>query len=813
MALEITNTTLDASRKTIQEPSIVLEIAGYSRVFSNATVLKINRTGDYGLTGSDTLGAVGTKRDCLKAISMDGTTTSIGSQIEQDKGGASSITSMQISLVDINQEITRLISPSVEVDDILGSKAWVYLSYVGTVFPDDYAVLFNGVVDDVSCKGGLISITVSNSAIKKRQEIFKNIEASLDGAMTNVQTSFVVDSAANFLEPSAPEFETYVKIDDEIIKYTTVNTGTNTISGCTRAQFGTIAVAHDDEASVASFYRLQENAIDLSLKLMLSSNENEYFLEGIKVSSFVTDALSNNTTNAIHILGVDVVKKYGFNIGDFVTTTGATNGANNVSLATIQSINYNVNTGSTIVLTAGSLASETTTAAVIKIKSKYNVLPDGLGMGGDQVDVAEFERIYALSSGSIPNYDFYLKDTINGKDFIDKEILYPANLFSIPKNGRTSLGEIAPPLAISTLKTINKSNLTSPNAVQIKRQIGKYFYNTYIVKYDIDAVENKHLAGYIRTDEDSKNQIKVGVKAITVKADGLRRSAATDTIISINSERFLDRYKFAAEQITCSCFYGDGFTIDVGDVVLFGDSDLPYPDSTRGELGFTPRLCEVINKRMDIKSGKVDLTLLDTGYLTSGRYGIISPSSILDSGSTATTLVITDSYGIPAPLIEKSKWLPFIGKRILIRDIAWANTYESVLLGFNSDYEMQIVDIGISPAAGLIVEVPPYPSGTDPDADALYKNIFVYFDPIVQVASGTDAFTFDVGGGDISKFMVGQTIRIRKFDWSTYSDEIKIASISGNTLTTNKTIGFTPDNTYYVDIIGFQDGGAAYRYR
>jgi len=813
MALTLTDATFDASRKTIQEPSLVLEIQGYDRVFSNATVYKINRTGDYGLTGDDTLGAVGIKKDVLKAISMDGSTTSVNSQIEQDKGGASSITSIQIALVDLNQEITRLVSPGIEIDDILGSRAWVYLSYVGTTFPDDYSILFNGIVDDVTITGGKILITVSNSAIKKRQEIFKNIEVSTVGAMTNVQTSFIVDSAENFLEPSLPEFETYVKIDDEIIKYTTVNTGTNTIGGCTRAQFGTIAATHDDESSVASFYRLQDNGIDLALKLMLSSVENEYYLENITVSSFVTDANAVNTTNAIHIVGVDVVKKYGFNIGDYVTTTGATNGANNVTLATIQSIDYNITTGSTIVLTAGALVAETSTAAVIKIKSKYNVLPDGLGMGGDEVDVAEFERISLVSSGSIQTYDFYLKDTINGKDFIDKEILYPSNLFSLPKNGKTSLGEIAPPLLVSTLKAINKSNLTNPQSVQIKRQIGKYFYNTYIMKYDLDAVENKSLSGYIRTDEDSKNQIKVGVKAITIKANGLRRNAETDAIIAINSTRFLDRYRFAAEQISCSCFYGDGFSIDVGDVVLFGDTDLPYTDTTRGDLGFYPRLCEVTSKRMDIKSGKVDLVLLDTGYLISGRYGIISPSSILDSGSTASTLVITDSYGIPAPLIEKSKWLPFIGKRIIIRDIAWANVYESVLYGFNSDYEMSIKPISVSPAAGLIVEIPPYPDGSDPDDDALYKNMFVYFDPIVPVDSGVDNFTVEVDAGDISKFLVGQTVLVRKFDWSVYSSEIRIASISGNFLTMNKTIGFTPDNTYYLDIIGFQDAGAAYRYR
>lgn len=813
MAVTLTTLANDSKNKTVVTPSLVLAIDGYSEVFTINTLKKYTRVGDVGLyvDGSWTLdGGLTNKVDAKNYISMDGTSNAINQQLQQDKGGATSVTSIQISLTDVNQEITRLISPSVELTDILGRECFVYLGFKDNAFPEDYIVLFVGVVDEVTT-GSNVVLNISNPEQKKRQEIFISVETELTAAIDNAVTTIPVLDTSNFVLPVTNILTTYVKIDDEIIRYT--GKTSTTLTGCTRAQFDTIAEAHDDEGSVASFYRLQGTPTDLAQQLMLSGPD-EYYKEDIVVSNFIRAANGVDTPNALVFCGVDVVTRYGLTVGDFITTTGATNGANNFSLREISSISVDIE-GSIVVMSGAALALEINTPALCKFKSKYNVLPDGLGMGGHQVDGDEFDRVFTLFNSSLPDYDFYLTESMNGKEFIDKELLYPANLFTLPKKGKTSLGFVSPPLAIANLVTLDASNLTDPDKIKSTRSIGKYFYNTVVYKYNYDAVEtDKPLTGYVLVDEDSKTQIPVGTKAVKIESKGLRNVADTDAILSINARRLLAKYKNAAEMFKVSGFYGDTFSVDVGDVVLFGDEDMPLIDSKFGVRGLRPRLCEVVDKRMDIKSGKVDLTIVDTSYLIDGRYGIFSPSSIIGTGSTTSEIVITDSYGTTSPDIEKNKWVPYIGMNILIRNIDWSTTYDSKIIGFDpSDpYTMLISPIGMAPTAGMIIDIAQYPSSTDSYLNRVYKNVFVFSDTSVDVTAGVSDTEFTIGAGDVSKFLVGAQIMLHNEDWSVTSPEVRVAEINGSNIVVNTGLGFTPTSVFNVELIGFKDGGNSYRY-
>lgn len=814
MAFSLTEGAIDKQGLRKQEPSLVLEIDGYSKVFGMHKLLRYTRIGGPGLyiDGTWEIGGTYYDKSVQDWISLDGTTSSISQQLLQDKGGTSSITSFQISLIDFNELVTALISPGVVLDDILGREAFVYLGYKDTLFPQDYILLFNGIIDEVE-SGGMIKLNISNPELKKRQDIFPQIETDLNGAINNVVTTITLDSITNLVLPVAGVLETYVRVDDEIIRYTGINTGTNQITGCTRAQFGTIAVNHDDGASVSSFLRLQGTAINLALYLMLSG-PNEYYKEDYPVSNFGIDGAGNVNLQGIYFAGVDMETKWGLTVGSFITTTGASLAANNVTLRQITSITTTAD-GTFVIINGAPLAIEGASNALAKFKSDYNILPDGLGMGAHQVDVDEFERIDQLFTSSIPTYDFYVTDTINGKDFIDREILFPANLYSLPKKGKSSLGVVSPPLAIATLPQLNANTVTKPSSIKIKRAIGKYFYNTVIYKFNFDAVEtDKPLSGYIKVDADSQNQIPVGTKAITIASKGLRNDVATQTILDINSRRLLEKYKYAAEAITLSCFYSVGFNIDVGDVVYFGDADLNLPDSVTGVRGFTPRLCEVIDKRMNIFSGTVDLVIIDTSYLATGRYGIFSPASKLGVGSTTTSLILTDSFGTTAPEIEQNKWQDYIGQNILIHNDNFSVTYNSQILGFNpsNPYEMYIDPIASAPAAGFTVDIAFYPSSVDPELNFVLKNVFVFADPSVPVLTGISDKVFTVGAGDVGKFLVGSTVLLHNADWSSVSPEAKVSAISGTQITVDRSLGLTPSSLYTVELIGFPDGGPAYRY-
>lgn len=816
MSFQVTQNAQDKIDSQNKKPSLVLEIDGYDYKFSLSRLDRVIRVGDVGLTvdGSWVIGGTRSDESLLPYISLEGTTQSISQQMQQDKGGASSVSSIQVSIIDYREKVTELVSPGFVLDDLLGRSAWVYLGFQDTLFPEDHVIIFSGIIDEISATGN-ITLNIAHPEQLKRQEIFISTETALNGGINLIVTTITLDSVENFLSPYSTEFLTYVKIDDEIIRYTGINTGLNQLTGCTRAQFGTVAASHSDDASVSSFYRLIGSANDLALKVLMSGPD-EYWVEDIPVGNFVRSAAGVDTADTIFIPGVDIKQKYGVNVGDYLTTTLATNSANNVSLETISSIEI-TDDGSIITASGAGFVLEVVSSALIKFKSQYNVLPDGLGLGGSEVDVEEFNRINTIFASYMPDFDFYLTSTVNGKEFVDKEILYPANMFSLPRKGRVSLGVVSPPLAVATLPVIDASNIIQPEKISIKRTIGRYFYNTVIYKYDFDAVEtDKPLAGYIRIDEDSKNRIKkVGTKSLVINSKGLRNTADTTTILDINTQRVLDRYKFAAEMFNISVFYGIGYLIEVGDIVYFGDENLRILDSKNGRRGFEPRLCEIVDKKMNIATGRIDLTLVDTNYSTEGRYGIFSPASIVGVGSTPTELVITSSYGTAAYELEKDKWTGYIGENLLIHDANWTTTYNTVLRGFDpSDPTIMLIDsIGVSLSAGFIVEIEQYSSSSNPEDSIKYKSIHCYFNPTISVASGTSNTVFSVGAGDVSKLFVGATIMVHDDDFSDYSPEVKVTDIVGTTVTVSASLGFTPSSSHYIEYVGFSsDEGPAYRW-
>lgn len=811
MAFTLTDAASAAASATLVKPSLVLEIDGYNYYFGISNVKEYIRVGDPGLLvdGSWVIGGKRNIENVYPYISMEGTSTSISQQLNIDKGGATSVTSMQISLVDINELITRLITPGEILTDLLGREAVVYLGFQDNVFPDDYITIFNGMIDEIS-GSGVITLNIANAEQMKRQDIFTAIQVELDGAINNSQTTITVSDTTNLLEPVTGKLTTYVRINDEIIRYTGISG--NDLTGCTRAHFGTIAASAADGDSVSTFYRLEGSATDLALWLMLSG-PNEYYKTGVGVDSFTVDINGDSlTSNSLYFNNIDMMTRYGLTVGSYITVEGSA--SNDFVLRTITSIEVDEN-GTEVIVDGAALTLEEGSAGTCSFKSQYNILSDGCGMGPHQVDVAEYERVQTLLTSSIPTYDFYITETIKAKEFIDQEILYPANLFTLPKKGRTSIGFVAPPLAVSSLPVLNADALTDPSKIKSKRSINRYFYNSAIYKYNYDAIEtDRPLTGYILTDTDSRAQIPVGTKAITIESRGMRNNTDTSLILSINARRLLAKYKYAAEMFTVSALYGKLFNVDVGDIVLFGDESMPLVDTKNGVRGLTPRLCEVVDKRMDIKTGKCDIVIVDTNYLVDGRYGIFSPSSILGAGCTTTQLVITDSFGTAFPKIEKSKWTPYIGMNLTVHAPDWSTSYDTRLVSFDpvNPYLMNIDAIAGVPLEGWVVDIQNYPSSVDDNLNRIYKNVFVFADPKVDVVSGVSATEFVVGAGDVSKFRVGAQIMLHNADWSSYSPDVRVLDISGNNIIVDRSLGFTPSSSYDVELIGFADSGSAYRY-
>jgi len=687
MAFTITkNARIKAERNNIS-PNLVFKIDGLDTLYGLQIIKKYIRIGDPGLfIGSDwVIGGLRSASDQVTNITFEGTTTQINQKLDPDKASGATISTMDIALIDIDGSVSDLVSPGVELPDILGRKAKVFLGFADTAWPEDYITIFRGIIDQVDVGTAKMTFKLSHPDQKKRQDIFVKGDTELNGAIDNVVTTITVDSTADFfsrvLGPDGVSYDSNIKygvrIDDEIIFFTG-KTGT-TFTGCTRGALGTTAASHSDNAAVSSFYNLTGNSIDLALKLYFSGRQGPW-VEDIEVKHINQLGDLSFIQNALFFDGVDIQNEYGISINDYVTITGATNGANDVT-RTVDLIEK-TDEGSYLILSGANLISENDSPAEVSFRSQYDTLADGLRFDGDEVDVVEHERIKRIFLSS-HEQDFRLKDTIQGKDFIEEQILFPAAAYSLPRKSQSSLGYHIGPIPGVDPKIFTSANAKNASQVKISRSINKNFYNTIVYRYDESLLEDaKFTGGYITTDATSKTEIPVGTRALVITAKGMRSTLSALNLATTAAARRLKRYKRGAEYISqFEVLYGDSYNIEIGDIIIIDTSDLKMLDTKLATRSGDPKLYEIINKTFDIKTGGVKLELVDTNYSTNTRYCLISPSSRIETGGTTTKFKLKVDTNNPYGIDEGKKWSRYIGATIRVRsdDFTTRNDTSTIL--------------------------------------------------------------------------------------------------------------------------------------
>jgi hypothetical protein len=715
MAIELTDATVSALQKIGIEPQIVLEIDGVTTVYGAATILEVIRIGDTDLEIGDdwVIGGFSAIDDQEDLIVLEGSSNEITQQLNPDRGAISSVSSMRIALADIGGLMTELISPGAVVDDLLGRRAKVWIGFAETSYPEDYIPIFKGIIDDIVSEQTQVVLNIAHPDQKKMQSIFTKASTQLNEVLDSSEATITVDDTSNFLAPSTgpdgandTSLKFYIRIDDEIIRYTGIS-GSN-FTGCTRGALGTTAAAHDDDTEVNSFYRLEGDGVTLALKIMLSGWAG-YFETGVAVTNFLRINATDNVTDAIYFEGVDVEELYGLTIGDYITTVSATNGANNVTLKTISDIVVE-DGNSYIVINGVTFVEEVGTAATISFRSQYDTLGEGLKMRPDEVDVEEHLRWYTLFLSSF-NYDFYLKDTINGKEFIEKQIFLPMGAYSLPRKARSSMGFHSSPLPNGTIITLDETNILNPTQLKKRRTIGKNFYNTVVYRMEDDALEDRFLFGHVKTDATSKTQIPVGNKALIIDALGMRKDINAANLGESAATRLLNRYKFAAEFFeNVNVLFSVGYNLECGDIVVFDGSELNISDAETGTRGAAARLYEIINKKLNIKTGAISLTLVDTNYATASRYGLISPASYVKSGSSQTSFVIEESFNSVYGSNEGRKWSRYIGCGVKVRNADGSVSGTALLTAVSGNTITVDSALGFTPANGYLMTLDVYNS-------------------------------------------------------------------------------------------------------
>lgn len=740
MGLDLTERAQAFLAQAAKEPSILLKIDGVEKIFGATIIRKYVYFGDGSEIGDPEINPLsyyigglnkyGFQKDIL---TLDGSSTSIKQSLDPFRGKGTSISTLSIALID-DGYASRLISPGEIVDDILQRQCKVFYGFNGTAYPDDYSVIFRGVVTDVIVDQGKIILQLNHSDDKKRTNIFKRVETKLTSAINDSTTTIPVESTTDFLSKIlGPDgvtydstFRSFVRIDDEIIEYDNIVAGV--LTGVVRGMFNSTPASHDDEATVSTYYRLKGNGIDLALKLMASGRvdtspggSTQPFVEDVPVTSINVGG-TESQTNALFFKGVDLDTDYGLTAGDWVYDLfGAVDPANVVAKAQVLDI-IRGETGDFLLLDGVTFSDEETEGMTCSFVSQYATLPDGCLFRPDEIDVAQHMETQRIFLSSV-EYTFYIKEGIeNASEFIEQQLYMPMAAYSLPRKARASIGYHIGPLPGADIVVFDHTNIKNAAKIQIKRSTNKNFWNEIVYKFDEDPVEDKYNTGYIAVSELSKAQIKDSPnRTLTIEAKGLRTTDQGQSIAAAQSLRRLKRYQYGAEVFVFESLLKAGFAVEIGDIILFDGSQFHLTDIKNKTKGLSPRLLEIQNKDFQLKTGDIRFEAVDTNFNGEARYGLISPSSEIVVGYSQTEFLIGPSFSQAQGISEWRKWQNVPDCSVRIRSADFSTVADSVIFSARTNRIILTEPLGFTPTAGMIMELTPYD-----DADVTMRTKLVY---------------------------------------------------------------------------------------
>lgn len=812
---------------------IAVQIEGLTTILTSTDLNKRVRYGDAGLYyGKPGLvyGGLEPYSDYKSILSLDGSSLTISQRLEPEQGRGA-IAMLTLSFIDKDQFMTQLISPGVLLDDIMGKPVKIYVGYQEIAFPEDYTVMFRGRVSSVTSQSGRISLQFSDPNMVRRQQILYMGKTTLLNNLSTGATDIPVASNADFFEqilgPAGtydPAIKTYIQIDssNEIIEYPATGFAATGFTGCLRGSRGTAAATAAAGDGVSASIEITDHAIDMALKMMLSGWAGPY-RSGITISSLVstTDPLVTSQPGLIVLGGgKSADRDFGIAVGDYVTVSGSAPSGNNIQTQVLELIDTTTGPSNAIVTTA-TFTAEVASSAVMSVRSQYDTYPItcGVKLPGDEVDVVQHIYIKDTFMGSDENQMrfFFTSQEDSCKSFIESQLWLPAACYSLTRFGRISLQLTHAPLADERLQFLTGDNVQNPANIQVTRGLNnRKFFNSVNWTYDYDDAGSP--ASVLQSiDTDSVTLIGVST-VLPIDARGIRSEFGTQTVIDRRTNFLLSRYKNGALLLKIMVNWAVGSLIESGDVVAVKDGGvLQIANLVTGSRNLGTQLFEVINRELDMKAGQVTLELVSgLGADATDRYATISPSSVIQPGSSLTQIVIADSFGALFPSQEYRKWQSYSGVRIKIHDTDYVTSATATLTGLNGANPniLTVSGLATAPTAGMIVDIDDYSISTDPLDQQVVKAVHAYQSPRITITGGVSTSAFTVASGDIGKFMEGFPISVHNESFSVAAPETTVLTIDTgtNTVTAASSLGFTPASGYFVELLGFADGTASYRY-
>ncbi len=633
---------------------------------------------------------------------------SIAQRLEPEQGRAS-ISTFNLTFLDVNGEITKLISQNQIVDELLGGKLFkVYIGYQNVSWPEDYYIVFRGYATGYTVNNEKITINLSDANQKRRQNVFDIPETKLATNINNSATYFDLLSTVklyrNILTPdlSLPPIKTFIQIDDEIMRVENIDTIVDNDITVTRAispigYQSLSAQSHTQDSTVLNLIEIGPmNAIDMALSIMLSGWGGPYKSDVRIISLAKTYDENNPRSDCIHLSYTeDAIEDYGLAIGDYITVSGSLIPANNGQCRVVNfGPDFTERNNRLIYVDKTFTTEEITSSPDLKLamRSQFDILPlsAGLKMSPTEIDVAEHIRIRDWFLNG-PEYDLWIAigEKQSGKEFIEKEIYFPIGCYSLTRYGKLSLGYTRPPVPLNnTLVVVNKDNIIQPNTIVLQRSlVNRRFFNEIIFEFDKNNTTNIFETSYRLIDTDSLNRTKQ-TSTLRIESLAIRSLLSGETLATKVVNSLLGRFKNAATEITLKTNFGAGVLIEAGDVVLLQDNgDLHLPNFATGKRNIGEQMFEVIDRKLTLKDGTCELKLLGGIVDTrNDRYAVISPSSqIIEIISPRRFKIAQD---------QKEVWLTLVGNPVRITPNDWESKLDGNCGSFEFvDYANGIIEV------------------------------------------------------------------------------------------------------------------------
>jgi hypothetical protein len=264
-----TITWLEKNNATVKEPRYVI-VQSFAKDGSD----QVSFTGS-----ADTAVAPGaTKISSVISKRLSGTSQRLNVDQARSELGA-----MAAQLIDRDGQITDLINQKLTAGDSLAQrKAEFYVGYDGLSW-DDYALIGTQLVRDYKLGKGVIPFRYADIQRGMQDDIFDLQESFLTASIGEADTTIPIPNTTKFemvahgtsFSDATSQTVGYIKIDDEVIRYTGKIPGEFT--GCTRGALGTRPAEHTiDETgkrktAVHEYAYLELPAIKMALLLMLGT--------------------------------------------------------------------------------------------------------------------------------------------------------------------------------------------------------------------------------------------------------------------------------------------------------------------------------------------------------------------------------------------------------------------------------------------------------------------------------------------------------------------------------------------------------------